>query len=152
RTFAAMYPNLVLGLSDHTPGHAAVLGAVTLGASAVEKHFTDDRTREGPDHPFSMDPRGWRDMVDRTRELEYALGDGKKVVEPNEQETVVIQRRCLRAARRLDKGTVLKAGDLEPLRPAPRDAIFPYEVERTFGKRLLRDLEQGDYPTWDDLD
>jgi sialic acid synthase SpsE len=152
RTFGEVYPELVLGLSDHTPGHAAVLGAVALGASAVEKHFTDDRTREGPDHPFSMDPRGWRDMVDRTRELEYALGDGKKVVEANEQETVVIQRRSLRATRQLVAGSVLRKGDLEPLRPAPREAIFPYEEDRVIGKRLGRDLEQGDYPRWQDLE
>src|SRR6266540_412869 len=83
RTLASMYPQLVLGLSDHTPGHAAVLGAVALGARAIEKHFTDDRSREGPDHPFSLDPAAWRDMVDRTRELELAMGDGNKVVEPN---------------------------------------------------------------------
>src|SRR5436190_5061635 len=84
-TFAAMYPQLVLGLSDHTPGHAAVLGAVTIGARAIEKHFTDDRGREGPDHLFSLDAAAWRDMVDRTRELEYAMGDGNKIVEPNEK-------------------------------------------------------------------
>jgi N-acetylneuraminate synthase len=151
RTFAAMYPELVLGLSDHTPGHAAVLGAVALGARAVEKHFTDDRTREGPDHPFSLDPTSWREMVDRTRELEYALGDGNKIVEPNEMETVVIQRRCLRASRDLPAGTVLETGDLEALRPAPRDAIFPYQESMTIGRKLLRDLKRGDYPKWTDL-
>ncbi len=151
RTFASMYPNLVLGLSDHTPGHAAVLGAVTLGARAIEKHFTDDRRREGPDHLFSLDPAGWRDMVDRTRELEYALGDGNKIVEPNEADTVVIQRRCLRAARDLPAGTTLAAGDLEALRPAPRDAIFPYQQNLAIGRKLLRDVQQGDYPKWTDL-
>ncbi len=89
KTFAAMYPDVLLGLSDHTPGHATVLGAVALGARVVEKHFTDDRGREGPDHPFSMDPAGWRDMVNRTRELEAALGGGVKRVADNELETVV---------------------------------------------------------------
>ncbi|MEP6906228.1 MAG: N-acetylneuraminate synthase family protein [Gemmatimonadales bacterium] len=151
-TFAEMYPNLVLGLSDHTPGHAAVLGAVALGARAVEKHFTDDRSREGPDHPFSLDPAAWREMVDRTRELEYAMGDGNKIVEPNETDTVVIQRRCLRAARDLPTGTTLAKGDLEALRPAPRDAIFPYQEQSVLGRRLSRDLTQGDYPKWTDLD
>ena len=151
-TFAEMYPQLVLGLSDHTPGHAAVLGAVALGARAIEKHFTDDRSREGPDHPFSLDPAAWREMVDRTRELEYALGDGIKIVEPNETDTVVIQRRCLRAARDLQSGTTLEKGDLEALRPAPRDGIFPYEEESTLGRKLRRDLKQGDYPKWTDLD
>jgi sialic acid synthase SpsE len=151
RTFASMYPNLVLGLSDHTPGHAAVLGAVALGARAIEKHFTDDRTREGPDHMFSLDPAGWRDMVDRTRELEYSLGDGNKIVEPNEADTVVIQRRCLRAARDLPAGTTLTAGDLEALRPAPRDAIFPYQESLAIGRKLIRDVPRGDYPKWTDL-
>jgi N-acetylneuraminate synthase len=150
-TFSAMYPELPLGLSDHTPGHAAVLGAVSLGARAIEKHFTDDRGREGPDHPFSLDPKSWREMVDRTRELEYALGDGNKIVEPNEKDTVVIQRRCLRAARDLASGTVLREGDLEALRPAPRDAIFPYEEKATIGRTLKRELKRGDYPKWTDL-
>ena len=150
-TFAAMYPELVLGLSDHTPGHAAVLGAVALGARAIEKHFTGDRGREGPDHPFSLDPAAWRDMVDRTRELEYAMGDGNKIVEPNEKDTVVIQRRCLRAARDLNDGTVIQKGDLEALRPAPRDGIFPYQENLAIGRKLLRDLKQGDYPKWTDL-
>lgn len=150
-TFAAMYPQLVLGLSDHTPGHAAVLGAVALGARAIEKHFTDDRGREGPDHLFSLDRVTWRDMVDRTRELEYAMGDGNKVVQPNEKDTVVIQRRCLRAARDLAAGTVIRKGDLEALRPAPRDGIFPYQENLAIGRKLLRDLKQGDYPKWTDL-
>src|SRR5439155_24415967 len=73
RTFASMYPDFLLSLSDHTPGHAAVLGAVALGARAIEKHFTDDCSREGPDHAFALDPAHWKDMVERTRELEMAL-------------------------------------------------------------------------------
>ena len=98
QTYRTMFPQAILGLSDHTPGHATTLGAVALGARVVEKHFTDDTTREGPDHPFSMDPRTWRDMVDRTRELEAALGSPVKRVADNEKETLVVQRRCLRAA------------------------------------------------------
>jgi sialic acid synthase SpsE len=149
--FASMYPDLVLGLSDHTPGHVTVLGAVTLGARAIEKHFTDDRSREGPDHLFSMDPAGWREMVDRTRDLERAFGDGVKRVEANEQETVVIQRRCLRAARDLAVGTVLAEGDLEALRPAPPDAVMPFDLQEAVGRTLGRGLPQGDYLKWIDL-
>jgi sialic acid synthase SpsE len=151
KAFASMYPDLVLGLSDHTPGHVTVLGAVTLGARAIEKHFTDDRTREGPDHLFSMDPSGWREMVDRTRDLEHSLGTGTKIVEANERETVVIQRRCLRAARDLPAGTVLGEGDLEALRPAPVDAIMPYDLHEALGRSLNRSVAQGDYPKWTDL-
>lgn len=89
------FPGMTIGLSDHTPGHTTVLGAVTLGARLVEKHFTDDNSRVGPDHAFSMNPSSWREMVDRTRELEAALGDGVKRVEPNEVETRILQRRGL---------------------------------------------------------
>ena len=69
---------IVLGLSDHTFGHTTVLGAVSLGARVVEKHFTDDNTRNGPDHKFSMNPITWREMVDETEKLIKSLGNGKK--------------------------------------------------------------------------
>lgn len=145
KTFRVMYPDVVLGLSDHTPGHATVLGAVTLGARVVEKHFTDDTAREGPDHPFSMTPETWADMVDRTRELELALGSAVKEVAANEGQTVVVQRRCLRAARDLEAGTVLQREHFDVLRPAPRDAVFPFDVERVLGRALATDLPEGEY-------
>ena len=151
-TYRHMYPSMILGLSDHTPGHATVLGAVALGARVVEKHFTDDCSRTGPDHAFSMDPTSWREMVDRTRELELAMGTGVKCVEANEAETVVLQRRSLRAARRLAAGDVLRAGDLVPLRPCPPEALEPHHLSAVIGRSLRRSIEQGAclYPT--DLD
>ena len=54
KTYRKEFKNIVLGLSDHTPGHTTVLGAVALGAKVIEKHFTDSNAREGPDHKFSM--------------------------------------------------------------------------------------------------
>jgi len=148
KTYAAMWPQVVLGLSDHTPGHATVLGAVALGARVVEKHFTDDTTRVGPDHPFSMDPRGWREMVDRTRELERALGSAEKFVAGNERETVVIQRRCLRAARDLHAGDRLTRDKIAVLRPADPDAIPPYEIARAVGTAVLADVPAGAALRW----
>jgi N-acetylneuraminate synthase len=147
-TYRAMFPSVVLGLSDHTPGHATALGAVALGARVIEKHFTDDNRREGPDHPFSMTPQSWAEMVGKTRELEAALGSSRKYVADNERETVVVQRRCLRAARDLRAGTVLEAGMLEALRPAPRDAVMPFELPRVVGKKLARDLPAGEHLKW----
>lgn len=149
--FADMYPGVVLGLSDHTPGHVTALGAVALGARAIEKHFTDDTTREGPDHGFSLDPITWRAMVDDTRRLEAALGSGVKVVEDNERKTVVLQRRCVRTARGLRAGDVLSRDDLVVLRPAPADAIPAQEVGLAVGRVLTRDLVAGEHVRWDDL-
>jgi sialic acid synthase SpsE len=151
QSYALMFPNAVLGLSDHTPGHATTLGAVALGARMIEKHFTDDVTRVGPDHPFSMTPKTWRDMVDRTRELEVSLGSAVKEVAENEQQTVVIQRRCLRAAGPLDVGTVLAREHIEVLRPAPRDGISPFEFSRLLGARLTHNMVAGDYFKWEYL-
>lgn len=151
KTYALMFPNVVLGLSDHTPGHAAVLGAVALGAQVVEKHFTDDTTREGPDHGFSMNPDSWRDMVDRTRELERALGSAEKFVAENEQQTVILQRRCLRAARDLRAGEILTREMITVLRPATPGALLPTDLDAAVGTRVLRDLKEGQELRWTDL-
>ena len=144
KAFATAFPGLPLGLSDHTPGHAAVLGAVALGARAIEKHFTDDNDRDGPDHGFSMTPTTWRDMVDRTRELESALGDGVKRVEPNEGDSIIVQRRCLRLRHDLPKGHMLTEADIEALRPAPCEAFEPWELDQVLGRKLVQDLVFGD--------
>jgi sialic acid synthase SpsE len=149
--YRALYPDLVLGLSDHTPGHVTVLGAVALGARAVEKHFTDDVTRTGPDHGFSMDPRTWREMVDATRTLESSLGTGFKTIEENELKTSVLQRRCVRAARGLPAGTVLTRHDLVVLRPAPADAVPAHQVGLVVGATLVRDLAEGEHVSVTDL-
>jgi sialic acid synthase SpsE len=152
RSYALMYPDIVLGLSDHTPGHATVLGAVALGARMVEKHFTDDMKREGPDHAFSMDPRTWRDMVDRTRELESALGTGVKKVEDNERETVVLQRRSIRARVPLAAGQQVRREDVEVLRPSPPDSIEPFRLGEVTGRRVRRAIEAGEHLRWLDLE
>lgn len=152
RTYREMYPDLVLGLSDHTPGHATVLGAVALGARIVEKHFTDDVSREGPDHAFSMDPKTWRELVDRTRELENALGTGVKKVEENERETVVLQRRAVRALKDFPSGTILMREHLTVLRPCPADGIPPYRIDELLGKRLRKDINSGEHLRWIDLE
>ena len=151
KTYAAMFPDVVLGLSDHTHGNATVLGAVTLGARMIERHFTDSNDREGPDHKFALDPRAWADMVENTRRLERALGSADKFVAENEAQTVILQRRCLRAARDLRAGEVLTREMLEPLRPAPSDAIMPYEIERVLGKRLAVDMKFGQELKWECL-
>ena len=144
KTYAEEFPGVVLGLSDHTPGHATVLGAVALGARVVEKHFTDDTGRVGPDHAFSMDQANWRDMVDRTRELEAALGPAKKHVMDNEKETVVLQRRAIRARRVISQGETILAEDLIPLRPCPVGALPPYHADQLIGRTAKRDIEEGD--------
>jgi len=151
KTYALMFPQVVLGLSDHTPGHAAVLGAVALGAKVVEKHFTDDNNREGPDHKFAMNPQTWADMVENTRQLEKALGSADKKVAGNETETVIIQRRCLRAARDIAAGETLTRGMIDVLRPATPGAIKPDQIQNVIGLRAAADLKFGQELHWTDM-
>lgn len=148
KTYRVMFPELVLGLSDHTPGHAAILGAVALGARVIEKHFTDDTRREGPDHPFSMTPETWAEMVENTRRLERALGSADKVVTDNEKDTVIVQRRCLRAARDIKAGETLTREMIDVLRPATPGAILPYEIAAVIGTRALQDISSGKELRW----
>jgi len=148
KTYRSMFPDLVLGLSDHTHGHATVLGAVSLGARVIEKHFTDDNDRVGPDHPFAMNPGSWADMVNATRQLERALGSGDKIVAANEQETVIIQRRCLRAARTILPGELITYEMIDVLRPATEGAILPYEVQDVIGLKALERIPSGQELRW----
>ena len=151
KTYHQMWPDLILGLSDHTHGHATVLGAVAFGARVVEKHFTDDNNRAGPDHAFAMNPQSWAEMVKNTRQLERALGSGNKFVTDNEKQTVVVQRRCLRAARDIQVGETLTREMIAVLRPATPGAIEPHEVDRVIGLKAARDIPQGQELRWTQL-
>jgi sialic acid synthase SpsE len=144
KTYSTLFPDTILGLSDHTSGHETVLGAVALGVKAIEKHFTDDTTRQGPDHPFSMDPIAWKAMVDSTRLLEASMGSVVKKIEDNEKETVVLQRRAVRATRKIHKGEKLERNMIEFQRPCPRGAMKPNEFATNVGKTLKSDVLEGE--------
>ena len=149
KTLSDLYPGLILGLSDHTPGHVTALGAVALGGKIIEKHFTDDNHRIGPDHGFAMNPVSWKEMIEATRQLERALGNGVKKVEDNEIDTVVIQRRALRTRVNLDAGHIIKHEDVEVLRPCPEGAIEPWQVGDVIGKKMTEALGKGAHFKWD---
>lgn len=151
-TYSREFPDVITGLSDHTPGHLSVLAAVTLGARVVEKHFTDDTSREGPDHGFSLDPKTWSAMVKETRLLERALGDGIKRIEANEVDSAIVQRRALRYGRDLKKGNKIERGDLIALRPCPANGLTPFEIDLLIGKFLKRDVSQDELTQLDDFE
>ena len=151
KTYRQMWPQLILGLSDHTHGHATVLGAVALGARVIEKHFTDDNNREGPDHAFAMNPKSWAEMVTATRQLERAMGSANKTIAENEADTVVVQRRCLRAAQDIRAGQTLTRGMIDVLRPATPGAIMPYDIDLVVGLTALHDIPAGQELRWTQL-
>jgi N-acetylneuraminate synthase len=146
-----MFPDVILGLSDHTHALAPVLAAVTLGARVIERHFTDSNDREGPDHKFAMNPENWAKMVEETRLLECALGSPDKFIAENEKDTAIVQRRCLRAAREIEAGEVFTREMIDVLRPATPGAIKPYEIPDVIGTKALHDFKLGQELRWTDL-
>ena len=151
KTYKTLFPDIILGLSDHTHGGVTVLGSVVLGAKVIEKHFTDDTSRKGPDHPFSMDPTSWRKMVDDTRLLESAMGSSMKKVEDNEKETVILQRRAIRLVITKQEGEVINLEDIQFQRPCPENAISVNDFSQIIGKKLSKNKDNGDYIKMEDI-
>ena len=116
-----------------------------MGINSVEKHFTDDNGRSGPDHPFSMNPQSWKRMIKSSRLLEKSLGDGKKKLEDNEKDTVVLQRRSVRCLRNLKKGEKINPIDFEFQRPCPADALKLNDFDKYVGKKINVNLKKDEY-------
>ncbi len=150
-TYSNEFPEVIIGLSDHTSGHLSVLAAVALGAKVIEKHFTDDTSREGPDHRFSLDSNSWKEMVKSTRLLESALGDGMKRIEENEKEAVIVQRRALRYREELKSGYKIQKNDLMALRPCPQNGISPFKIDTLVDKTLAIDVSKDQLVQFDDF-
>jgi N-acetylneuraminate synthase/N,N'-diacetyllegionaminate synthase len=129
------------GFSDHSLGDAVPLAAVALGARALEKHLTLDRSLPGPDHRASLEPDALASLFARVREVESAIGDGVKRPVPAEEEGRVLLRRSLAARRGIPAGTVITAEMLTAMRPAT--GIPPTELERVVGRRAARDVAPG---------
>lgn len=152
KSYAKLYPDLILGLSDHTQGDVTVLGAIALGARVIEKHFTDDNSRSGPDHTFAMNPITWREMVNRSMDLWVSLGDGVKRIEANEAETATIQKRSLYYSNNKQCGSILVKEDVYPLRPMNPAGISPHNLEDVLGKRLKKQVDKDTCIKWEDFE
>lgn len=139
----------IVGYSDHTPDDVVPLGAVAKGAKVIEKHITFDRSNKGPDHPHSLTFDEFERMIKRTRELEAAMGTGRKEVVAEEAETVIVQRRGLTAVTNIKKGQALKTSDMAELRPAL--GIPPKFKAELVGKRAARALKKGMPIRWSDI-
>ena len=135
---------VILGLSDHTPGCTTVLGAVTLGARVIEKHFTDNNNRLGPDHKFSMNYKTWKEMVNETRKLEQALGDGIKKVEKNEIDSSKVQKRSFYCIKNISVGTKIKKNMIFPLRPVLSNSFSPDQINLILNKRTKKSMKIGE--------
>lgn len=129
-----------VGYSDHTVGNAVGLAAVALGASALEKHFTLDRSLPGPDHAASLEPKELTQFIKSVREVEGALGSGIKQPGANEVANRSVARKSLLAARSLPKGHLLTMDDITVKRPG--DGVSPMELWDVIGRPLESRVSQ----------
>ena len=131
-----------VGYSDHTKGIAIPLAAVGMGATIIEKHFTIDRTLPGPDHVASLEPDELKCMIDSIRQIELAMGNGKKEPSPSEKKNKGVARKSLVAARPIKKGELYSPENLTTKRPG--DGISPMRYYDLIGKPSNRDYEEDE--------
>jgi len=140
---------LPAGLSDHTLGIHVAVAAAARGAAVIEKHLTLDRGLPGPDHPFAIEPPELRDLVAQVREVEEALGDGRKRGPTREEEVEMYAnaRRSVVAAVAIPKGTSITAGMLTSKRPG--FGIAPKHLPDLVGRVARVDIPEDEVLTWE---
>ncbi|HBL32359.1 MAG TPA: N-acetylneuraminate synthase [Porphyromonadaceae bacterium] len=132
-----------VGYSDHTTGIEVPIAAVALGAYVIEKHFTLDRTMDGPDHKASLEPRELKAMVSAIRNVERAVsGSGLKDVSPSEKKNIAIARKSIVAKTAIAKGELFSEENITVKRPGT--GISPMNWDNVIGQPASRDFEQDE--------
>lgn len=141
---------VAIGYSDHTLGIEVPIAAVALGATIIEKHFTLDRSMEGPDHRASLEPAELKSMVSAIRNIEQAVsGSGVKEPSESEMKNITVARKSIHIAKALDAGHQLEAADLVMKRPGT--GISPMQMDKVIGKKINKQLSADHLLTDDDL-
>ena len=130
---------LKVGLSDHSIGLHVPIAAVAREATIIEKHFTLDKSFIGPDHRASLDPLELTEMVERIRDIEKALGHGRKIVSSSEKKNMILVRRALVANTKINKGDIFSIENLGVKRPSY--GISPMSYWDVLGKVAIKNYE-----------
>lgn len=142
--------SLPFGYSDHSVGNLASVIAVALGARIIEKHFTLDKTLDGPDHRASSTPKEFAELVSAIRRAELVLGSRRKYPRAEELEMSKVSRKSIHLARDIKKGEILAEHDFVLMRPG--DGILSREIPNLVGKKAHRALTRHHKISWSDLD
>jgi N,N'-diacetyllegionaminate synthase len=148
-TTMARATGLPVGYSDHTMGLAVSTGAVALGATVIEKHFTLNRDQPGPDHKASLEPDQLAALVRQIRDVEEALGSDIKAPTTSELPVRDLVRRSVTTVRALEAGAPIAREDLVLMRPGT--GIAPADLERVIGRKSARAIGAGETLSWSDL-
>lgn len=141
----------MVGWSDHSIGVASDIIATALGAVLIEKHYTLDKSMEGPDHRASMEPEELAELVRETRRAFVILGHGEKKPVASEDGTRPLIKKSVVAFGNMPAGTVITMDNVKFKRPCPENAITPADVTKILGKKVARDIKDDQPITWDDI-
>ena len=131
-----------VGYSDHTRGIEVSVAAAAMGASVIEKHFTLDKNMEGPDHKASLEPDDLKAMVMAIRNIEVALGDGRKRASASEMQNISVVRKSIIASRDIKKGEMFTESNITTKRPGT--GINPMRWNEVVGAKAIRDFEEDE--------
>jgi sialic acid synthase SpsE len=143
------FPNAVIGLSDHTQSNLACFGAVALGASILERHFTDSMDRDGPDIINSMDPNALKELIDGSIELKKMRG-GKKEASKEEQVTIDFAFATVVTIKDVKKGDSFTKENIWVKRPGTGE-ILAKSYEGILGKTSVIDIQCDTHIKWSDI-
>ena len=144
------FPNAEIGFSDHSIGPTMALAAIALGATIVEKHFTDTKDRQGPDISCSMDPDELEHLIKRSKEVAYSR-DRKKFIANVEKDVYKFARSSIVSDKNLKKGDTIDRQNIWARRPGNGE-IPAFEFEKVLGKTLKRDIAKNTQIKWSDLE
>lgn len=147
---AAAFPNAVVGLSDHSLSNYPCLGAVALGASILERHFTADKNWPGPDIEISMDPQALKELVEGSRIIHQALG-GAKTILGEEQPTIDFAYACVVATDNIKPGEVYTRDNVWVKRPGTGEIKAEF-YEQVLGRKATRFVNNNEQIKWCDCD
>ena len=140
---------LPVGYSDHTLGIEIPIMAVSMGAKVIEKHFTLDRTMEGPDHFASLEPNELKKMVEAIRNVEKSFGSKRKERTDEEKKNIFFMRRSIHASKDMKQGEIIKENNIKITRPF--DGIEPWFLECILGKKIKNNVKKDEPIRWEDL-
>ncbi len=138
-----------IGYSDHTLGLSVSLAAVALGATVIEKHFTLDKTFDGPDHKASLDPAELRDLIRGIRIIEASLGDGEKRLQASERNTADVARKSIVVVREIKAGECIERDAVAIKRPGT--GLPPAQLQQIIGRVAARFIAADHVLSVDDL-
>lgn len=144
------FPNAIIGLSDHTTSNLACFGATALGATILERHFTDSMERNGPDIINSMDPKALRELIEGSKQIALMRGGEKKAAK-EEQVTIDFAFATVVSIAPIKKGEQLSKENLWVKRPGT-GKILAKDYDNLLGKRAIRDIDNDIHLDWNDFE